>query len=153
MKIVLFAMNGSYSQTGLAVRCLREALEKNGFVPVIVEANLRDRRDEVLQRLYRERADVYGFSCYIWNISEMLSLAEDLSALLPRARTVFGGPEVSFETERFDHMPFIHHIVCGEGERAMVELCRAFETGETAERILHGNGESLGEGKIGRAHV
>jgi hypothetical protein len=119
-------------------------------MPVIVEANLRDRRDEVLQRLYRERADVYGFSCYIWNISEMLSLAEDLSALLPRARTVFGGPEVSFETERFDHMTFIHHIVCGEGERAMVELCRAFETGETAERILHGNGEPLGEGILYR---
>ena len=147
MKIVLFAMNGSYSQTGLAVRCLRAALEKSGYAPRIVEANLRDRRDEVLQRLYLERADVYGFSCYIWNLSEMLSLAEDLSALLPSARMIFGGPEVSFETERFRHMSFIHHIVCGEGERAMVGLCRLLEKGETVERILHGEPEDI-EGGI-----
>lgn len=150
MKIVLFAMNGSYSQTGLAVRCLRAALEREGFSPVIVEANLRDRRDEVLQRLYRERADVYGFSCYIWNITEMLSLCEDLSALLPRATMIFGGPEVSFETDRFDGMRFIHHIICGEGERALVSLCRALERGETPARILHGEAAPMDGGILYR---
>ena len=148
MKIVLFAMNGSYSHTNLAVRCLRAALEKGGFSPVIIEANLRDRRDEVLQRLYAESADVYGFSCYIWNITEMLSLAEDLSALLPRARMVFGGPEVSFDTERFDDMKFIHHIICGEGERVIVSLCRALEAGNQSERILHGELAPMDDGGI-----
>ena len=150
MKSVLFAMNGSYSQTGLSVRCLRAALEKSGYAPRIVEANLRDRRDEVLQRLYLERADVYGFSCYIWNLSEMLSLAEDLSALLPSARMIFGGPEVSFETERFRDMSFIHHIVCGEGERAMVGLCRSLEQGESADRILCGEPEDIEDGILYR---
>ena len=150
MKIVLFAMNGSYSQTGLAVRCLREALEQNGYAPVIVEANLRDRRDEVLQRLYEERADVYGFSCYIWNLFEMLSLGRDLVSLLPHAVTVFGGPEVSFETERFDGMDFMHHIVCGEGEAAMVSLCHAISRGERVDRVLRGEPSPMADGILYR---
>ncbi len=143
MKIVLFAMNGSYSHTGLAVRCLRAALEKAGFAPVILEVNLRDRREEVLQRLYDERADVYGFSCYIWNITEMLSLVEDLNALLPNARMVFGGPEVSFDTDRFDGMDWIHHIVCGEGEAAMVELCHAVSEGRGMPRLIQAQHQDL----------
>ena len=52
MKIVLFGLNGSYSHTCLALRCLRHALEKEGYVPIVKEANLRDRRDEILQSLY-----------------------------------------------------------------------------------------------------
>ena len=98
MRVVLFALNGSYSHTNLAVRCLRNPLEDAGFEVRIVERNLRDRRDEILQALYENHAAVYGFSCYIWNISEMLDLAADLKALLPESTVIFGGPEVSLET-------------------------------------------------------
>ena len=138
MKIVLFALNGSYSHTNLAIRCLRSPLLRAGFSVEIVEKNLKDRRDEVLQALYLARADVYGFSCYIWNLTEMLALAEDLKSLLPNAKMVFGGPEVSFETERFSELAFIDHIVCGEGEEVFPDLCRAIEVGEPSDRILHG---------------
>ena len=138
MKIVLFACNGSYSHTNLAVRCLREALEREGFSVVIVEVSLRDRREDVLEALYRERAEVYGFSVYIWNLREMLSLAADLKALLPDCVTVFGGPEVSFDTERFDGMPFLDHIITGEGEDALPALCRAVRDGISVPRILAG---------------
>ena len=138
MKILLFALNGSYSHTNLAIRCLRSPLLREGHEVTLVEKNLKDKRDEVLQELYRARADVYGFSCYIWNITEMLSLAEDLKTLLPRTRIVLGGPEVSFDTERFAELFFIDHIVCGEGEETFPALCRAIEKGEALERILRG---------------
>ena len=138
MKIVLFAMNGSYSHTCLAVYCLRGALEGAGYAPKIIESNLRDRRDEVLQWLYKEKADIYSFSCYIWNITEMLSIAKDLKALLPNSKLVFGGPEVSYDTERFDTDSFIDHIVCGEGERAICQICDAVSRGESLSRIILG---------------
>lgn len=125
MKIVLFALNGSYAHTSLAVRCLRGPLERAGYDVVIIERSLRDRSDEVLQALYGEHAALYGFSAYIWNITEMLSLAEDLKALLPDARIVFGGPEVSYDTARFDTCSFIDSLVIGEGEDAMVTLADA----------------------------
>ena len=138
MKIVLFALNGSYSHTNLAIRCLRSPLLRADFEVVIVEKNLKDRRDDVLQTLYRENADVYGFSCYIWNLSEMLSFAEDLKALLPSAKMVLGGPEVSFATDRFSDMRFVDHIVCGEGEEAFLALCQTLRDGQNALRILLG---------------
>ena len=138
MKIVLFACNGSYSHTNLAVRCLRQALERDGFSVVIVERSLRDRREDVLEALYRERAAVYGFSVYIWNLREMLSLAEDIRALLPECTTVFGGPEVSFDTERFDGCRYIDHIITGEGEEALPLLCRAVRDGKTLPRVIAG---------------
>ena len=137
MKIVLFALNGSYSHTNLAIRCLRPPLEKEGYEVVLCEYNLRDTSASILSRLVSEGADVYGFSCYIWNISEMLSLANDLHRLLPHVKIVFGGPEVSFATERFD-LDFIDFIVCGEGEDAMLEICNSLRDGTPHQRIVQG---------------
>ena len=58
MKIVLFALNGSFSHTNLALRCLRPYLERAGHEVVLIEHSLRDRRAHILERLYREHADV-----------------------------------------------------------------------------------------------
>lgn len=136
MKIVLFGLNGSYSHTCLALRCLRSALEGAGYSPTIIEATLKDRRDEVLQSLYLEGADVYGFSCYIWNISEMLSLACDLKSLLKDSKIIFGGPEVSFDTCRFEDSDFIDCIVRGEGEGIIADLCAKAERGEGLPKVV-----------------
>lgn len=137
MKVALLAINGSYSHTSLAIRCLRAPLERAGHTVSLCEYNLRDMNALVLKRLYDERADVYGFSCYIWNISEMMSLAEDLKGLLPNAKIVFGGPEASFATERFSP-EVVDFIVCGEGEDAILEICESIEQGKSIERIIRG---------------
>ena len=158
MKVVLFTLNGSWSHTSLALRCLREPLEKQGFEVVILEYTLRDRTAHVLESLYRERADVYGFSCYIWNLDQMLMLGEALHTILPNSRFVLGGPEVSFGTDRFLTMDWIDTVVCGEGERAFCELCTAIAAGESIPRtvmakpdegmrdegVFYRNGEPLG---------
>jgi len=137
MKVVLFSLNGSWSHSCLALRCLREPLERAGFEVRIVEYTLRDRSSHVLQRLWEEQADVYGFSCYIWNLREMLSLGESLKQILPRAKVVLGGPEVSFSTARFDGMKWIDAIICGEGEEAFPALCKQMAAGEAFDRIIH----------------
>ena len=136
MKIVLFALNGSFSHSNLAIRCLRPHLERRGYEVVLIEHTLRDRSAHILERLYRERADVYGFSCYIWNLEEMLSTSHALHQILPDSRIVLGGPEVSFATERFDGMDWIDAIVCGEGEHAFAQLCERIDRGETHPRFL-----------------
>ena len=143
MKILLFALNGSYSHTNLAIRCLRSPLLRAGHEVCLVEKNLKDRRDEVLQTLYDVRADVYGFSCYIWNITEMLAFAEDLKTLLPQSRIVLGGPEVSFDAERFSGMKFVDHIVCGEGEEMLPTICHALAEGHAVDRILVSSGADV----------
>lgn len=130
MKIVLFALNGSYSHTCLAVRCLRPHLEAEGFDVAILERSLKDRDAHILKTLYDEDADIYAFSTYIWNARTMLSLAEKLKLIKPRAVCIFGGPEVSYETERYvdsdgEYFKYMDFIVSGEGEVALARLCRA----------------------------
>lgn len=140
MKILLFALNGSYTHTSLAIRCLREPLEREGFEVQLIERNLRDRTAHILQDLVTAHADVVGFSCYIWNIRPMLDLARDLKSLCPNCRIVFGGPEVSYGVERFDGMEyaFIDAIICGEGETALTVLCRDWRDGRDVPRIWQG---------------
>ncbi len=136
MKIVLFALNASFSHTNLAIRCLRAPLERAGHEVVLVERNLRDRFSHVLEALYKERAEVYGFSCYIWSIEEILKLSASLKAILPTARIVLGGPEVSYETERFESMDWIDTVVSLDGEHAITALCDAFSKGEDVPRVI-----------------
>lgn len=143
MKIVLFALNGSFSHTNLAIRALRAPLERAGFEVVTVEHSLRDRTSHVLEHLWREQADVYGFSCYIWNLEEMLNVARSLKKLLPHTRIVLGGPEVSFATERFDGMDWMDAIVRLGGEEVFPELCQCFLEGRPHARIIEGSRAGL----------
>ncbi len=148
MKIVLFAMNGSFSHSNLAIRCLREPLERAGFEVVLIEHTLRDRTAHILEHLYRENADIYGFSCYIWNIESMLTLAETLKSLIPESRIVLGGPEVSYGLERFENAAWIDAIVRGEGEEAMLSLCQAIREGRDYPRISGGDAVTFADAGV-----
>lgn len=137
MKVVLFTLNGSWSHTSLALRCLHRPLENAGFAVELLEYSLRDRTGHVLEQLYRAQADVYSFSCYIWNLTPMLELAASLRELLPSARIVLGGPEVSFDVERFESLSYIDAIISGEGEDVLPKLCQSFLHGTPYERVIH----------------
>lgn len=148
MKIVLFAVNGSFSHSNLAIRCLRDPLERDGFEVVLVEHTLRDRTAHILEHLYREKADIYGFSCYIWNIEPMLTIAQTLKSLLSESRIVLGGPEVSYGLERFENTAWIDAIVRGEGEEAMLSLCQAIREGRAYPRISGGDAVTFSDAGV-----
>lgn len=150
MKITLFALNGSYNHTNLALRRLRPYLERAGYEVSVTEAGLRDGDSALLESLYRERADVYGFSCYIWNLNRMLILAKDLKAILPDSYIVFGGPEVSYGTERFEKCDFIDCIIKGAGESALVSVCKGISDGIKPEHIIDGGKTELSDGILYR---
>ena len=78
MKILFAAINAKYVHTNIAVRYLSLYLKKQGFDADFAEYTINEPKGSVLRKLYAANAAVYGFSCYIWNISEVLSLAEDL---------------------------------------------------------------------------
>ena len=140
MKIVLFSLNASRTHTNLAIRCLAGSLKQNGFGEVVlIERTEKENRNDTLASLYRERADLYGFSTYIWNVDAHLKLAQNLKHLLPDSKILFGGPEVSYHDESFlDIHSYIDHLIRGEGEDAIVTLARAIEQNYTAPRIIDG---------------
>lgn len=129
MNTVLFSYNASHYHTSLSVRALRTALydlETHPEVSVL-EFSLKDKRDAVLNALYRENAPLYGFSAYIWNITETLSVAESLKKLRPECKIFFGGPEVSFRADEFlDKYPFIDTVIVGEGEEGIKKLISVY---------------------------
>ena len=130
-KILLVAINAKYIHSNLAVYCLdayarkySEAV-KDGRVSVIYrEFTINQQIDEILEEIYREKPDVIGFSCYIWNISYVMTLIKELKVLLPNTDIWLGGPEVSYNREEIlQEHPEITGVMCGEGERVFASLC------------------------------
>ena len=138
-KILLFALNSSYTHTNLAVRCIRKSLTAQGFCCDIAEFSIKDKKRRVLEALVNADADIYGFSAYIWNMRELCEFAANLKKLRPDALIVFGGPEVSFDCEEIlSSHPYIDCIVTGEGETAFVTLAGMYADGDTLPRIIDG---------------
>ncbi|MBR5514635.1 MAG: DUF4080 domain-containing protein [Clostridia bacterium] len=124
MKITLFALNSSYTHTNLAIRYLAYSLNENNIHAELKEFCLKDKHENILCELYRTNSDIYAFSVYIWNYTEMIELARELKCLLPDSKIIFGGPEVSFENESFfEKFPFVDTVICGQGEEVITDVC------------------------------
>ncbi len=132
MKIILAALNAKYVHSNLAVHAL-EAYVNNRKDDKLKNAELCVREftinhnlDMILQSLYREKADIIAFSCYIWNIREILSIANELKKISCGIRIWLGGPEVSYDSRKLmNEYPFIDVIMRGEGEVTLCELIKA----------------------------
>ncbi|HEX2768262.1 MAG TPA: DUF4080 domain-containing protein [Geobacteraceae bacterium] len=124
MKILLATLHAKYVHNSLALPCLAVACEGlEGVETVIREFTVNEQADRVLRALVAEEADVAAFSCYIWNIGEILKLAADLKQVRPETFIILGGPEASFGVfELMTQYPAINCVIRGEGEETFREL-------------------------------
>ncbi len=123
MKAILTAVNARYIHSNLAVYSLRAFARDTGADVAVREYTINQRTDEILRDLYLQRGDMYFFSCYIWNITQILSVARELKKVLPGAAVWLGGPEVSYDAERLlEAHAFLDGIMVGEGEETFAEL-------------------------------
>ena len=122
MKLLLCAVNAKYIHSNLAVYSLKaysqETAKANGWEVKLKEYTINHYVDAILQDIYREKADVVVFSCYIWNISMIYDLCEDLKLAAPETEIWLGGPEVSYDSEMvLTKHPEVSLVMLGEGER------------------------------------
>lgn len=130
MKICLVAVNASYSHSSLSVRCLQKALELDSSS--VFEFTINDTYEHVLSRLYEHDAEVYAFSCYIWNIEYILKISELLKKANSKCRILLGGAEVSYDAEAvLRNNDFVDYVLCGEGEISL----KKFVCGEDFDKI------------------
>ncbi|RBP69066.1 radical SAM superfamily enzyme YgiQ (UPF0313 family) [Alkalibaculum bacchi] len=130
MKIILSTLNSKYIHTSLSIRALHSNSIPKGFQSLLKEYTINDQLDHILSDLYRCKGDIYGFSCYIWNLEETLKIVGNLKKILPTALIVLGGPEVSFDgKEVLDHS-CADIVVKGEGEITFRELLSKYQSGE-----------------------
>ncbi|AET70852.1 Fe-S oxidoreductase [Desulfosporosinus orientis DSM 765] len=136
MRILLVALNAKYIHTNLAIRYLREEVSKVYSEVLLREFSINDHLDRVAGEIFEIKADIIGFSCYIWNLKETLALVRQLRPVCPEVRFVIGGPEVSFEAEEFllDH-PEVDALVMGEGEKSFLELLQTWQEGHDPSQV------------------
>jgi len=136
MNVTLVAINAMYQHTSLALRLLGAAVSGLPVRHVPLELNINMRQEAMLREIYETRPDVLGFSCYIWNIRQVLPLARDIKKLLPGLRIVLGGPEVGYTPQEYlAANPQIDAIVCGEGECSYRLLLSSYLGGGHGEGI------------------
>jgi anaerobic magnesium-protoporphyrin IX monomethyl ester cyclase len=121
MKTVLVSLNARFAHSSLALRYLKQYNAE--FDIVIKEFSINDSLEHMYSILLKEQGDIYGFSCYIWNLELTLKLAEMIKTALPECMVFLGGPEAGYRAKRLLHQhPFVDMVMVGEGEETLREM-------------------------------
>ena len=108
-RVVLVGINAKYTHTNLAIRSLAKYAGRPQVQ--LVEYSINQPLEQVAQDLAEQKAHIYGFSTYIWNISYIRALAEKMPG-----KVLLGGPEASSSPE--ECLLFSDYVIRGEGEEA-----------------------------------
>ena len=111
--ILLTTLNAKYIHLNLAIRILYD-LNKDRADLHWKEFTIKTDFDEIAAHC--KQYDIVCFSCYIWNITETLSVTKKIKRLNPDTKILLGGPEVSYEWQNIINLPHVDFIITGEGE-------------------------------------
>lgn len=129
MHTVICCLNSKYIHSSLAPWCLLAGIKAYCRAPVtahVVEGTVNEPLSAVFARILQENPQTVGFCTYIWNVTAVLSLAEQLKTQMPSVHIVLGGPEVSYRAkEVLERYPFIDFVLSGEGENPFAQLLDA----------------------------
>ena len=116
MKVLLTTLNSKFIHSNLAIRYLKEVAKDVADID-LMEFTINQPIEQILSTIYKGNPDMVGFSTYIWNVNEVLEIAEGLKIVKPNIKIMLGGPEVSFDgVQILEKHRFIDYIVYGEGE-------------------------------------
>ncbi|WP_183276541.1 B12-binding domain-containing radical SAM protein [Clostridium fungisolvens] len=122
MKILLTGVNSKYIHSNLAIRYLKAYTEDLPCECKIREFSINDRIEIILEQIILEKADVVAFSCYIWNMEYINKLANLIKLVDKDIEILYGGPEVSYDSENFLKDCNGEYVISGEGEDSFREF-------------------------------
>ena len=126
MKTAIITLNSKYIHSSLAPWYLKYAFEnycKDISDIDVLEYTINNDVEWILTKIYSHKPDIAAFSCYIWNINQILKIAENLKKVMPNITIILGGPEVSYTPEDImRENEFVDFIICGEGEESFKNL-------------------------------
>ncbi|MCX7714980.1 MAG: B12-binding domain-containing radical SAM protein [Clostridia bacterium] len=141
MKIILVGINSKYSHSCLAIRYLKAFCKRDDVT--LQEYTINEKVSDVAASIYKSCPDVVLFSCYIWNIRFVLSVADCLRKVL-KCKIILGGPEVTYDAQTIlKENPYIDAIIMGEGELTFKELLDNNFEPETVLSMVYRKNEKI----------
>ncbi len=134
-KVILSSVNSKYIHSSLAVWYLKNNVNVDNVNIEILEWTINKDKDEFVECLVKEDADIYAFSCYIWNIEYVLYTVKKVKEERPNSIIILGGPEVSYNSRDVLDNNDVDFIISGEGEIPFNKLIDNLCTGESTEGI------------------
>jgi len=96
---------------------------KNAFSFEKYSTTIKTSAASILQDLQKSDADVYAFSCYLWNMGLVKSILPMLLESKPEAYFMLGGPQVMHHGNKYLNPPNENLVICnGEGEKTFSEF-------------------------------
>lgn len=117
MKLIIGCLNSKYIHASLSPWCLLAGVRefaKTDITASVTESTINANLDDFIQSI--DQADVYAFSCYIWNIEQTLCVCKKLKEAFD-CKIILGGPEVAYRaSEILNTYTHIDFVLSGEGE-------------------------------------
>ena len=149
MKAVILSINSKYIHSTLAPWYLKVAAEER--VPsaeiYVVESTINSKDDKAFEKITEISPQLLGCSCYIWNIEQILKIAERYKTENPQAFIALGGPEVGYRAESvLKEYSFVDAVISGEGEFPFAAVCENLQNSRSfvgIEGVSYRDGEDL----------
>ena len=122
MKVLLVGVNSRFTHTNLAIRYLKAFTRDLNYTSLIREFSINDRVERIVQEIISEKADIVAFSCYIWNKDYVKQISNLIKLIDNNVKLLYGGPEVSFDSEKYLKDSLSDYLIEGEGEETFREF-------------------------------
>lgn len=76
----------------------------------------------LIDRILEENTDIVGFSVYPWNAETVLKIAEKIKREDPAVKIILGGPEPSYNPEKYIKQSVVDGVCRGEGEYVFLNI-------------------------------
>jgi len=123
MKVLLTTINSKYIHQNLAIRIL---YEMNKDYPGLEwkEFFRKESSDDIAA--YSASYQLVAFSCYIWNIKQIMEVVAKIKKINPGCEILLGGPEVSYDWNDLIDSTDIDFIIKGEGEIPFASFLKSY---------------------------
>ncbi len=93
-------------------------------------------KEGLVERVVRERPDVFGINCSTHTFLGAMDALQEIHKVLPETVLVMGGIQATFTAEQIlETYPFVDYIIKGEAERAFPQLLECLEEGKTPSAV------------------
>jgi radical SAM superfamily enzyme YgiQ (UPF0313 family) len=148
---IRYNISGVYPMPPLGLAYIAAVLEQNGFrVKIFDMPALKADWRQLLRYLEGENFSVYGLSCNIFNLKYAIGVADYIKKINSDSLVVVGGRCSAIPSEVIlGYGKSLDVVVNGEGEKAMLDLCRLYSNKKSLNGAAGINGVSYrSNGKI-----